>query len=62
MLLRLLVILAFVYLIHRVVRGLFGGPSRVRPRKRPTRGLDPRDAVSASWSEVEDEREEKPED
>ncbi len=55
MLLKLLLNVLLVYVVYRLVRGLFR-PSRVRPRGQPDpKRLDPERAVRASWSEVEED-------
>ncbi len=63
MLLRLLLIFIAALVIQRVLRLLFRGSTLGKVRDRPRRkGLDPTKAVSAKWSEVEEEREGRRED
>jgi hypothetical protein len=57
-LLRLLLIFVAALVIQRVLRLLFRGAGAGRVRERPRRrGLDPKQAVSAKWTEVPEESE-----
>ena len=63
MLLRLLLLFVVALVIHRVLKLVFRGSAlnKVRDRRRRP-GLDPGKAVSAKWTEVQEDREDRHED